>query len=85
MPTVCTASSDGAQHHVGGAGRSIAIASCLCWNSVRGTITSVIWNAIERLCRTIFSPILTSRSSNAVIDQRLTASGEVKVRRKLPN
>ncbi len=69
LPTVCAAGSDGAQHRAGGAGRSIAMASSICWNSVRGTITSAIWNVVERPCRTIFAPILTSRSRNVVMDQ----------------
>lgn len=57
--------------------------SRICWNKSRDTITSAIWNVIERPCRTIFAPILTKRSRNVVIDQWLTASGNVRVRRKL--
>ena len=60
------------------------MASRICWNSVRGTITSAIRNVIERPCPTIFAPILTSRSRNVVMDQWRTASGKVRVRRKLP-
>jgi len=28
-------------------GRSAAIAARICWNNLRGTITSAIWNAID--------------------------------------
>lgn len=38
-------------------------------------MTSAIWNVTKRPHRTIFTPILTSRSGSDVIDQRLTASG----------
>ena len=40
-------------------------------------MTSAIWNVIERPCRTIFAPILTSRLRNVVIDQWLTVLGKV--------
>ena len=72
-----------AQHRAGGNGRNAAMASRICWNKPRETMTSAIWNVIERPCRTIFAPILTSRSRNVVIDQWLTVSGKVRVRRKL--
>ncbi len=49
------------------------MASSICWNRSRETMTSAIWNVIERPCRTIFAPILTSRSRKVVIDQLLTA------------
>lgn len=39
------------------------------WNRVRGTITSAIWNAIDRPCRMIFAPIFSSRSRSVAIDQ----------------
>ena len=55
----------------------------ICWNRPRETMTSAIWNVIERPWRTIFAPIFTSRSRKVVIDQLLTASGKVRVRRKL--
>jgi hypothetical protein len=45
-------------------------------------MTSAIWNVTDRPCRTIFAPILTTRSRQVVIDQWLTASGKVRVRRK---
>lgn len=57
----------------------------ICWNRSRETMTSAIWNVIERPCRTIFAPILTSRSRNVVIDQWQTASGKVRVRTVLFN
>jgi len=59
------------------------MASSICWNSVRDTMTSAIWNVIERPWRTIFAPIFTSRSRNVVMDQWLTASGSANVRKKL--
>ena len=59
------------------------MASSICWNRPRETMTSAIWNVIDRPCRTIFAPILTIRSRNVVIDQWLTVSGKVRVRRKL--
>jgi hypothetical protein len=59
------------------------MASSICWNNPRETITSAIWKVIERPWRTIFAPIFTSRSRNVVIDQWLTASGSARVRRKL--
>ena len=55
----------------------------ICWNSARGTMTSAIWKVTDRPCRTIFAPIFTNRSRNVVIDQWLTASGKVRLRRKL--
>ena len=73
----------GVQHLTGGIGRSAAMASNICWNNSRETITSAIWKVIERPCLTIFAPIFTSRFRSVVIDQWLTASGKVRVRRKL--
>ena len=55
----------------------------ICWNRSRETMTSAIWNVIDRPCLMILAPILTSRSRKVVIDQWLTASGKVRVRRKL--
>ncbi len=63
------------QHRARGDGRNVATASSICWNSVRGTITSAIWNVIERPWQTILAPIFTNRSRNVVMDQWLTASG----------
>ncbi|MDA8050142.1 MAG: hypothetical protein M0002_09075, partial [Rhodospirillales bacterium] len=40
----------------------------MVWNRSRGTITSAIWNVIERPCRTILAPIFTSRSRSVVSD-----------------
>ncbi len=82
LPTVNAGSDCGAQHRAGGSGRSAAMGSRICWNNPRETMTSAIWNVTDRPCRTIFAPILTSRSRKVVIDQWLTASGKVRVRRK---
>jgi hypothetical protein len=71
------------QHRAGGNGRNAAMASRICWNRSRDTMTSAIWNVIGRPCWAIFAPIFTSRSREMVIDQRLTASGKVSVRRTL--
>ena len=49
------------------------MASSICWNNPRETMTSAIWKVIERPWRTIFAPIFTSRSRRVVIDQCLTA------------
>jgi alkanesulfonate monooxygenase SsuD/methylene tetrahydromethanopterin reductase-like flavin-dependent oxidoreductase (luciferase family) len=46
-------------------------------------MTSAIWNITERLCRTIFAPIFTSRSRSVVIDHCDTSAGSARVRRKL--
>src|SRR3954453_19688761 len=79
-----TDADSGVQHRAGGGdGRSAAIAATICRNSVRGTITSAIWKAIERPWRMTLAPILTSRSRSVVNDQCLTASGSARVRRKL--
>ena len=70
LPTVCTGSDCcGAQHRAGGSGRSAAMASSICPNSARGTMTSAIWNVTDRPWRTILAPIFTSRSRNVVMDQ----------------
>lgn len=59
------------------------MAARMSWKSARDTATSAIWKAIDRPCRTIRAPIFTSRSRRDVSDQCFTASGSVKVRRKL--
>jgi hypothetical protein len=46
-------------------------------------MTSAIRNVIDRPCLTILAPIFTNRSRKVVIDQWLTASGKVRVRREL--
>ena len=40
-------------------------------NRPRGTMTSAIWKVMDRLWRTIFAPIFTSRSRSVVIDQNI--------------
>ena len=45
------------------------MASSICPNSARGTMTSAIWNVTDRPWRTILAPIFTSRSRNVVMDQ----------------
>ena len=52
-------------------------------NSCRGTVTSAIWNVIDRPCRTTFAPIFTSRSRSVVIDHCAISAGSASVRRKL--
>ena len=46
--------------------------SRICRNSPRETMASAIWKMIDRPGRTIFAPILISRSRNVVINQWLT-------------
>ena len=53
------------------------------WNRARGTMTSGIWNVIERPCRTTLAPIFTSLARSVLIDHCLTSSGSASVRRKL--
>jgi hypothetical protein len=55
------------------------MASRICWHSARGTITSAIWKAIKRPCRTILALILTGRSRCVVSDECLIASGSARV------
>ncbi len=83
LPTGNAGSDCGAQHRAGGSGRSAAMASRVCWNNPRETMTSAIRNVIDRPCLTILAPIFTNRSRKVVIDQWLTASGKVRVRREL--
>ena len=45
------------------------MASSICPNSARGTMTSAIWNVTDRPWRTILAPIFPSRSRNVVMDQ----------------
>jgi len=45
------------------------MAARIFWNRARGTITSAIWNVIDRPCRTIFAPIFTRRSRSVLINQ----------------
>ena len=59
------------------------MALSISWNKSRETMTSAIGNVIDRPCLMIFAPIFTSRSRSVVMDQWLTASGKVSVRRKL--
>jgi hypothetical protein len=46
------------QHRGSGDGRNAAMASRICWNKSCETMTSAIWNVIERPCRTTFAPIV---------------------------
>ena len=46
------------------------MASSICWNNPRGTITSAIWKVIERPWRTIFAPTFTSRPHSIVMKGR---------------
>jgi hypothetical protein len=43
------------------------MALSICWNGVRGDMTSAIWNVIERPWRTIFAPIFTNRPHSALV------------------
>ncbi len=55
-------------HRTAGNGRNAAMASSISRNNPRETITSAIWNVIDRPCRTIFAPIFTNRSRDVVVD-----------------
>ena len=59
------------------------MASSICWNNPRETMTSAIWKVIERPWRTIFTPIFTSRSRRVVIDQWLTAYAPARAKREV--
>ena len=59
------------------------MASSICWNNPRETMTSAIWKVIERPWRTIFAPIFTSRSRRVVIDQRLNAYAPARAKREV--
>ena len=59
------------------------MAARIFWNRARGTITSAIWNMMERPWRTILAPIFTSRSRRVLSDHCATSAGSASVRRKL--
>ena len=46
-------------------------------NRPRGTMTSAIWNVMDRPCRTILAPIFTSLSRSVVIGQCSTSVGSL--------
>ena len=58
------------------------MASSICWNRLRETMTSAIWKAIEQSCRTILVPTLTMPSRYVANHQCLACSGSAMVLRK---
>jgi hypothetical protein len=69
-----------AQRRTAGNGRGAAMASSIRSDRTRQILTSAIQNVIERACRTVFAPILISRSCRGVVDQWLTALGKIRAR-----
>ncbi len=63
LPTVNAGSDCGARHRAGGSAPSAAMASRICWNTPRETMTAAIWNVIDRPCRTIFAPIFVNQKA----------------------